>query len=148
MFCALLVHISAFGLVHPVLLGHRVFHRTRILPSHLVIRNPAVLRGTLAIGREFGFVVNLALRIVIFHPTDVAQVAHVHVQALEGDAGGDDSVEFVDLRLGVEQAVAQGWQVEGFCLGAGDLPVALQAGEVAPEGGGEQVAELVSPSPP
>jgi hypothetical protein len=36
----------------------------------------------------------------------------------------------------VEQAVAQGWPVDHLGLGAGDGPMALQTGEVAPYGGG------------
>ena len=65
---------------------------------------------------------------------------YVHVQALEADAGGHDAVEFVGLDLGVEQAVAQRRAVNHLGLGTGDCAVALQGGEVAPDGGGEQVS--------
>ena len=68
---------------------------------------------------QFGFVVDRALRIVVFHPAGVPQVAYVHVQALEGDARGDDAVQLVGPDLGVEQAVAERWAVDHLRLAAG-----------------------------
>ena len=64
----------------------------------------------------------------------------VDVQTLEADAGGDEAVEFSGLDLGVQEAVAQGRQINRFGLAGGNDAVALHAGEVAPDGGGEQVA--------
>ena len=110
------------------------------LPAHLVVGNPAVLGGGLAVGGEFRFVVNGGLRVVVGHPADVANMTYVHVQALEADAGGDDAVELVGPHLGVEQAVLQAGQVDDAGLAASNGAVALQAGEVAPDRGGEKVA--------
>ena len=67
----------------------------------------------------------------------------VHVQPLEADAGGDNAIQLVGPHLGVEQAVAERWPVKHLGLGAGNGAVALQAGEVAPHGGGEQVSREV-----
>ena len=41
---AVLVRVSALALVYPELLGHGVFHGAGVLPAHLVVRNPPVLR--------------------------------------------------------------------------------------------------------
>ncbi len=117
-----------------------MFHRAGVLAAHLVVRNPPVLRCAFTVGREFGFVVDGGAGIVVFHPPGVPQVPYVHVQALEADAGGDDAVEFVGLDLGMEQAVAQRWPVDHLGLAARYCAVALQGGEVAPDGGGEQVS--------
>ena len=137
---ALFVFIPALAFVHPELFWHRVFHRAVVLPPQLVVRNPPVLRCAFAIGGQFRFGVDRTLRVVVFHPADAAQVPYVHVQALEADAGGHDAVEFVGLDLGVEQAVAQRRAVDHLGLAAGYCAVALQGGEVAPDGGGEQVS--------
>ncbi len=137
---ALFILVAALALVHPELLGHGVFHGAGVLPAHLVVRNPPVLRCAFAVGCEFRFVVDLCLGVVVFHPAGVPQVPHVHVQPLEADAGGHDAVEFVGLDLGVEQAVAQRRAVDHLGLAAGYCTVALQGGEVAPDGGGEQVS--------
>ena len=117
-----------------------MLHCTGTLPPHLVVRNPPVLRCAFAVGGQFGFVVDLCLRIVVFHPAGVPQVAYVHVQALEADARGHNAVQLAGLDLGVEQAVAQRRAVDHLGLGTGDCAVALQGGEVAPDGGGEQVS--------
>ena len=134
------VGIAALALVHPELFRHRVFHRAVVLASQFVVRDPPVLRCAFAVMGQFGFGVDRALRVVVFHPADAAQVPYVHVQPLEGDACGDDAVQFVGPYLGVEQAVAERGPVEHLGLGAGDGAMALQAGEVAPDGGGEQVS--------
>ena len=123
----------------PELFKHRVLHRTGILPAHLVVGNPAVLRGGFAVGAQVGVAVDRRTWVVVLHPAQVAKVADVDVEALEADAGGDDSVEFSGLDLGVHEAVAQGRQVEGSGLAGGDDAVALYAGEVAPHGGGEEI---------
>ena len=117
-----------------------MLHCTGMLAAHPVIGNPSVLRRTLAVGSEFRFVVDRASWIIVFHPPHVPQVPHVHVQALEADARGHDAVELVGLDLGVEQAVAERRAVDHLGLGTGDCAVALQGGEVAPDGGGEQVS--------
>ena len=117
-----------------------MLHCTGTLPPHLVVRNPPVLRCAFAVGGQFGFVVDLCLRIVVFHPPGVPQVPDVHVQPLEGNARGHDAVQLAGLDLGVEQAVAQRRAVNHLGLGTGDCAVALQGGEVAPDGGGEQVS--------
>ena len=108
---ALFVLVPALALVHPELFRHCVFHRAVVLPPQLVVRNPPVLRCAFAVMGQFGFGVDRALWVVVFHPADAAQVPDVHVQALEGDACGDDAVEFVGAHLGVEQAVAECWAV-------------------------------------
>ena len=71
------------------------------------------------------------------------QVAYVHVQALEGDARGDDAVQLAGLDLGVEQAVAQRRAVNHLGLGTGDCAVALQGRKVAPQGGGKVIFQLL-----
>ena len=81
---------------------------------------------------QFGFGVDRALWVVVFHPADAAQVPDVHVQALEGDACGDDAVELVGAHLGVEQAVAERWTIKHLCLAACDGTVALYCCVVAP----------------
>ena len=142
---AVLVRVAALALVYPELLGHGVFHGAGVLAAHLVVRNPPVLRCCFAVGGQFGFVVDGGAGVVVFHPAGVPQVPHVHVQALEADARGHDAVELVGLDLGVEQAVAERRAVDHLGLGTGDCAVALQGGEVAPDGGGEQVScEVVS----
>ena len=93
-----------------------MFHGTGVLPAHLVVGNPAVLRGGLAVLGEFGLVVDGAGGVVVFDPADVPQMPHVHVHALNGEAGGDDAVQLVGVALGVEQAVAQGGGVKGLRL--------------------------------
>ena len=87
---AVLVRVAALALVYPELLGHGVFHGAGVLAAHLVVRNPPVLRCRFAVGGQFGFVVDGGAGVVVFHPPGVPQVAYVHVQALEADAGGDD----------------------------------------------------------
>ena len=116
------------------------FHRAVVLASQFVVRNPPVLCGAFAVGGQFRFGVDRALRVVVFHPTDAAQVPYVHVQPLEGDACGDDAVELVGAHLGVEQAVAERWTIKHLCLAACDGTVALYCCVVAPQGGGEQVS--------
>ena len=96
-----------------------MFHRAVVLPPQPVVRNPPVLRCCFAVGGQFGFVVDGGAGVVVFHPAGVPQVAYVHVQALEGDARGDDAVQLVGPDLGVEQAVAQGGPVIHLGLGAG-----------------------------
>ncbi len=113
------VGIAALALVHPELFRHHVFHRAVVLPPQPVVRNPPVLRCAFAVLGQFGFVVDRALRIVVFHPAGVPQVAYVHVQALEADARGHDAVQLAGFDLGVEQAVAQGGPVIHLGLGAG-----------------------------
>ena len=71
------------------------------------------------------------------------QVAYVHIQALEGDARGDDAVQLAGLDLGVEQAVAQRRAVNHLGLGTGDCAVALQGRKVAPQGGGKVIFQLL-----
>ena len=137
---ALFVRVPALALVYPELLGHGVFHGAGVLAAHLVVRNPPVLRCAFAVLGQFGFVVDGGAGVVVFHPAGVPQVPHVHVQALEADARGHDAVELVGLDLGVEQAVAERRAVDHLGLGTGDCAVALQGGEVAPDGGGEQVS--------
>ena len=68
---------------------------------------------------------------------------HVHVQPIEGDAGGDDAVQLVGPDLGMEQAVAERRCVEHLRLAGCNDAVALQAGKVPPDGGREQVASEV-----
>ncbi len=140
---ALFVRVPALALVYPELLGHGVFHGAGVLAAHLVVRNPPVLRCAFAVLGQFGFVVDLCLRIVVFHPAGVPQVAYVHVQALEGDARGDDAVQLAGLDLGVEQAVAQRRAVNHLGLGTGDCAVALQGRKVAPQGGGKVIFQLL-----
>ena len=81
---ALFILVPALALVHPELFRHCVFHGAVVLPPHLVVRDPPVLRCTSAVAGQFGFGVDRALRAVVFYPTDAAQVPYVHVQALEG----------------------------------------------------------------
>ena len=81
---------------------------------------------------QFGFGVDRALWVVVFHPADAAQVPDVHVQALEGDACGDNAVELVGAHLGVEKAVAERWTIKHLCLAACDGTVALYCCVVAP----------------
>ena len=126
------VGIAALALVHPELFGHCVFHGAVVLPPHLVVRDPPVLRCAFAIAGQFRFGVDRTLRVVVFHPTDAAQVPYVHVQPLEGDACGDDAVELVGAYLGVEQAVAERWTIKHLCLAACDGTVALYCCVVAP----------------
>ena len=120
-----------------------MLHCTGTLPPHLVVRNPPVLRCAFAVGGQFGFVVDLCLRIVVFHPPGVPQVAYVHVQALEADARGHNAVQLAGLDLGVEQAVAQRRAVNHLGLGTGDCAVALQGRKVAPQGGGKVIFQLL-----
>ena len=126
------VGIAALALVHPELFGHCVFHGAVVLPPHLVVRDPPVLRCTSAVAGQFRFGVDRTLRVVVFHPTDAAQVPYVHIQALEGDACGDDAVEFVGPYLGVEQAVAERWAVKHLGLTRCNDCVALYCCVVAP----------------
>ena len=63
-----------------------MLHRAGVLASHLVVGNPAVLRGCFAVLGEIGVLVDLALGIIIFHPAHMPQVAYVHIQALKCDA--------------------------------------------------------------
>ena len=81
---ALFVFVSALALVYPELFRHSVFHGAVVLASQLVVRDPPVLRCTSAVAGQFGFGVDRTLRVVVFHPTDAAQMPYVHVQALEG----------------------------------------------------------------
>ena len=136
----LFVRVPALALVHPELFWHSVFHRAVVLASQFVVRNPPVLCGAFAVGGQFRFGVDRALRVVVFHPTDAAQVPYVHIQALEGDARGHDAVEFVGPYLGVEQAVAERWAVKHLGLTRCNDCVALYCCVVAPQGGGEQVS--------
>ena len=136
----LVVGVAALGFVYPELLWHGVFHGAGVLAAQFVVCNPPVLRCAFAVGRELGFVVDGGAGVVVFHPPGVPQVAYVHVQPLEGNAGGHDAVQLARLDLGVEQAVAQRRAVNHLGLGTGDCAVALQGGEVAPDGGGEQVS--------
>lgn len=124
--------MPALALVHPELLWHGVLHGAAVLPPHLVVRNPAVLRCRFAVCGEFGFDVDRRLWVVVFHPSGVPQVPDVHVQPFEGNARGDDAEQLVGPDLRVEQAVAQGGPVNHLRLGAGNGAVALQTGEVAP----------------
>ena len=120
-----------------------MLHCTGTLPPHLVVRDPPVLRCTSAVAGQFGFGVDRTLRVVVFHPTDAAQVPYVHVQPLEGDACGDDAVELVGAYLGVEQAVAERWTIKHLCLAACDGTVALYCCVVAPQGGGKVIFQLL-----
>ena len=97
-----------------------MFHGAGVLPAHLVVGDPAVLRGGLAVLGEFGLVVDGAGGVVVFDPADVPQMPHVHVQPVHSEAGGDDAVQLVGVALGVEQAVAQGGGVKYACLAACD----------------------------
>ena len=134
------VGIATGVAVVPELFEHAVFHRAGVLAAHLVVGDPAILRSGFAVGAEVGIVVDGGVWIVVLHPAQVTEVADVDVEALEVDAGGDDSIEFSGLYLGVHEAVAEAGQVYGFGLAGGDGAVALHAGEVAPGGGGEHVA--------
>ena len=116
-----------------------MFHGAGVLAPQFVVRDPPVLRCAFAVLGQFGFGVDRALRVVVFHPADAAQVSYVHVQPLEGDACGDDAVQFVGPYLGVEQAVAQGWAVEDLSLARCDGCVALYCRKVAPQGSGSVV---------
>ena len=120
-----------------------MLHCTGTLPPHLVVRNPPVLRCAFAVGGQFGFVVDGGAGVVVFHPPGVPQVAYVHVQPLEGNAGGHDAVQLARLDLGVEQAVAQRRAVNHLGLGTGDCAVALQGRKVAPQGGGKVIFQLL-----
>ena len=116
---AVLVRVSALALVHPELLWHRVLHGAAVLPPQLVVRNPPVLRCSFAVAGQFGFGVDGCAWIIVLDPPGVPQVPDVHVQALEGDARGDDAVQLVGPDLGVEQAVAERWAVDHLRLAAG-----------------------------
>ena len=140
---ALFVLVPALALVHPELFRHCVFHRAVVLPPQLVVRNPPVLRCAFAVMGQFGFGVDRALWVVVFHPADAAQVPDVHVQALEADARGHNAVQLAGLDLGVEQAVAQRRAVNHLGLGTGDCAVALQGRKVAPQGGGKVIFQLL-----
>ena len=140
---AVLVRVAALALVYPELLGHGVFHGAAVLPPHLVVRNPPVLRCAFAVLGQFGFVVDGGAGVVVFHPPGVPQVPDVHVQPLEGNARGHDAVQLAGLDLGVEQAVAQRRAVNHLGLGTGDCAVALQGRKVAPQGGGKVIFQLL-----
>ena len=78
------VGIAALALVYPELFRYGVFHRAVVLPPQFVVRDPPVLCSAFTVAGQFGFGVDRTLRVVVFHPTDAAQVPYVHVQALEG----------------------------------------------------------------
>ena len=139
----LFVRVPALAFVHPELFWHRVLHGAAVLPPQLVVRNPPVLRCSFAVAGQFGFGVDGCLGVVVLHPPGMPQVPDVHVQALEGDARGDDAVQLAGLDLGVEQAVAQRRAVNHLGLGTGDCAVALQGRKVAPQGGGKVIFQLL-----
>ena len=76
-----------------------MLHRAGVLASHPVVGNPAVLRGCFAVLGEIGVLVDLALGIIVFNPSNMPQVAYVHVQALKRDAPIDKAIQLVGFDL-------------------------------------------------
>ena len=92
-----------------------------------------VLASLFVVGNPFVLVVG-------FVPSYMPQVADVHIQAFEADAGGENAVGLVGLGYGVKQAVGQGRSVVDLGLAFCDDAVVLYVGKVAPNSGGEHVA--------
>ena len=142
---AVFVGVAALAFIHPELLRYSMFHGTGVLAPHSVVGDPTILGSAFAVFSKFGVVVDSTLRIIVLDPADMTEVPDVHVESLEGDASGDDTVELVGFDLGVKEAVAEGGGVEHFGLAAGDGALALHRSEVAPDRGGEQIAsELIT----
>ena len=78
--------MAALHFIHPERLRRRMLHCTGVLASHPVVGNPAVLRRAFVVLLQLGLVVDLALGIIVFNPSNMPQVAYVHVQALKRDA--------------------------------------------------------------
>ena len=78
--------MAALRFIHPERLRRRMLHRAGVLASHPVVGNPAVLRGRFAVLGEIGVFVDLALGIIVFNPSNMPQVAYVHIQTLKRDA--------------------------------------------------------------
>ena len=78
MHLAVLVGVAALLFIHPELFRGSMFHGAGVLASLFVVGNPFVL-------------------VVGFMPSYMPQVANVHIQAFEADAGGENTVGFVEL---------------------------------------------------
>ena len=91
--------MAALRFIHPERLRRRMLHCAGVLASHLVVGNPAVLRGRFAVLGEIWVLVDLALWIIILHPSNMPQVAYVHIQALKRDAPINKAIQLVGFDL-------------------------------------------------
>lgn len=122
---AVFIGVAALAFINPELLRYGVLHGAGISAPHFVVGDPAVLGSAFAVFGEFGGGVDSTLRVVVFDPADMAQMTHIQVESLGGDASGDNAVELVGFDLGVKQAIAESRSIEHGSLAAGDNTVAL-----------------------
>ena len=66
------VGVAAGIPIVPELFEHAVFHRAGVLTAHLVVGDPAILRGGFAVGAQVGVVVDGGVWVVVLHPAQVA----------------------------------------------------------------------------
>ena len=121
MHLAVLVRVATLLFIHPELFRGGMFHGAGVLASLFIVGNPFVL-------------------VVGFVPSYMPQMADVHIQAFEADAGGENAVGFVGLGHSVKEAVGQSRSVVDLGLTFCDDAVVLYVGKVAPNSGGEHVA--------